>query len=336
MDSTLESADTVSATYRDRCEYWIAESDRKISRRLRDREEMSLVLTGHGLSLRVEKGSLLVRDGNTHYPAKQRQWRFFPGALDVPPSIVVLDGSGNVTLDAIDWLATQVLFDPIAQLPLSTHPTEGITFGFDDHRSRKPKSTKRSDRLHMLDTIYAGRLWAIGLQVLRGGSHELVRIPGEYFAYGEAKNRKDPLDRSEIRWGKCELTVSGMSYSDIRIFRVPNSENELVTAGGLGKLVPPKRNLAKKNHSERKLGRPASDPEIAKTAKRLWKTDLKFQTLPLKAMVLVVRANILGEQRRKEEIVGYKSSSMEKTISRALRPFRNPTKLNKRNKRSER
>jgi CRISP-associated protein Cas1 len=107
MDSTQDSADTVSASYRERCEHWIAESEPKISRRLRDREQMSLVLTGHGLSLRVEKGSLLVRDGNTHYPAKERQWRFFPGALDVPPSIVVLDGSGNVTLDAIDWLATQ-------------------------------------------------------------------------------------------------------------------------------------------------------------------------------------------------------------------------------------
>jgi CRISP-associated protein Cas1 len=99
--------DSTPSIWGDRCEHWIAESEPKISRRLRDREQMSLVLTGHGLSLRVEKGSLLVRDGNTHYPAKQRQWRFFPGALNVPPSIVVLDGSGNVTFDAIDWLATQ-------------------------------------------------------------------------------------------------------------------------------------------------------------------------------------------------------------------------------------
>lgn len=95
------------STWRDRCEYWISESGPKISRRLRDREASSLVLTGHGLSLRVEKGSLLVRDGNTHFPANQGTWRFFPGALDVPPSIVVLDGSGEITLDAIDWLATQ-------------------------------------------------------------------------------------------------------------------------------------------------------------------------------------------------------------------------------------
>jgi CRISP-associated protein Cas1 len=93
--------------WHNRCEHWIAEFDPKNTRRLRDREETSLVLAGHGLSLRVENGSLFVRDGHTHFPAMQRKWRFFPGALDVPPSIVILDGSGNITLDAIDWLATQ-------------------------------------------------------------------------------------------------------------------------------------------------------------------------------------------------------------------------------------
>jgi CRISPR-associated protein Cas1 len=107
MDSTQASPDIVSATYRDRCAFWISDSEPKISRRIRDPEASSLILTGHGLSLRVEKRSLVVRDGNTHYPARQRTWRFFPGALDVPPSIVILDGSGDITLDAIDWLATQ-------------------------------------------------------------------------------------------------------------------------------------------------------------------------------------------------------------------------------------
>jgi CRISPR-associated protein Cas1 len=95
------------STWRERCEFWIGESDPKISRRLRDREGASLVLTGHGLSMRVDKGSLVVRDGHTHFPANPRMWRFFPAALNVPPAIVVLDGSGNITLDAIDWLVTQ-------------------------------------------------------------------------------------------------------------------------------------------------------------------------------------------------------------------------------------
>lgn len=66
-----------------------------------------MFLTGHGLSIRVDKGCLIIRDGNTHYPAKDRAWRFFNGSLDIPPALVVIDGSGEITMDALDWLATQ-------------------------------------------------------------------------------------------------------------------------------------------------------------------------------------------------------------------------------------
>ena len=87
--------------------FWLAETANPTDRKLRERETTPLILTGHGLSLRVDKGHLFVRDGNTHYPAERREWRFFNGALDIPPAIVVLDGSGEITIDAIDWLATQ-------------------------------------------------------------------------------------------------------------------------------------------------------------------------------------------------------------------------------------
>jgi CRISP-associated protein Cas1 len=100
-------ADGASEAYRDRCEYWGTEFVPKTPRRLRARESTPLVLTGHGLSLRVGRGCLLVRDGNTHYPATQRRWRFLPGALDIPRIFVIIDGSGEITMDALDWLATQ-------------------------------------------------------------------------------------------------------------------------------------------------------------------------------------------------------------------------------------
>jgi CRISPR-associated protein Cas1 len=99
------SAVVRSDDYANRCAFWIAESAPKFSRRIREREQQPLILTGHGLSLRVDKGSLLVRDGYTHFPQKQREWRFFNSALDIPPTIVVIDGSGDITMDAIDWLA---------------------------------------------------------------------------------------------------------------------------------------------------------------------------------------------------------------------------------------
>jgi CRISPR-associated protein Cas1 len=87
--------------------YWLTQSATKLPRKRREREKNPLFLTGHGLSIRVDKDCLLVRDGNTHYPAEQRTWRFFNGSLDIPPALVVIDGSGEITMDAIDWLATQ-------------------------------------------------------------------------------------------------------------------------------------------------------------------------------------------------------------------------------------
>jgi CRISPR-associated protein Cas1 len=50
---------------------------------------------------------LVIRDGNTHYPSNERTWRFFNGSFENPPALVVIDGSGEITLDALDWLGTQ-------------------------------------------------------------------------------------------------------------------------------------------------------------------------------------------------------------------------------------
>ena len=107
MLRTSKSIDESPSTYADRCKFWIAESEPILARHPREREATPLILTGHGLSLHVARGALVVRDGYTHFPAKQREQRFFSGTLDVPPAIVVLDGSGNITLDAIDWLVAQ-------------------------------------------------------------------------------------------------------------------------------------------------------------------------------------------------------------------------------------
>lgn len=99
--------DSYQDSYEARSRYWLSESKQTGKRRKREREKNPLFLTGHGLSLRVEKGSLSIRDGNTHYPAEQRKWRFFNGGLDIPPAIVIIDGSGEITLNAMDWLAKQ-------------------------------------------------------------------------------------------------------------------------------------------------------------------------------------------------------------------------------------
>jgi CRISPR-associated endonuclease Cas1 len=50
---------------------------------------------------------LVVQDGFTHYPQKLQEHRFFPKDPSLPSRIIVLDGSGNITFDALEWLARQ-------------------------------------------------------------------------------------------------------------------------------------------------------------------------------------------------------------------------------------
>ena len=92
----------------ERCGYWLKALEAgKPKRKRREKETQPLVLNGHGLSVSVDKGTLIIRDGHTHYPAEKREWRFFKGELTIPPRIVIVDGTGNITLDALDWLAGQ-------------------------------------------------------------------------------------------------------------------------------------------------------------------------------------------------------------------------------------
>jgi CRISPR-associated protein Cas1 len=66
-----------------------------------------LILCGHGVNIRVDQDTLLIRDGLTHYPQTAEQFRFFPGDANLPDRIIVLDGSGGITLDALTWMADQ-------------------------------------------------------------------------------------------------------------------------------------------------------------------------------------------------------------------------------------
>ena len=62
-----------------------------------------LILAGHGVSLRIE-AFLLIRNGFTHYPQGQERYRYFRGDPELPPRIIVLDGSGSITFDVLTWL----------------------------------------------------------------------------------------------------------------------------------------------------------------------------------------------------------------------------------------
>jgi len=91
-----------------RSEFWNSEiGNSKPKRRKRERNSAPLILCGHGVSLRIENGALVIRDGFTHYPQSQASYRYFRGDLELPPRIVLLDGSGTVSFDVLSWLAEQ-------------------------------------------------------------------------------------------------------------------------------------------------------------------------------------------------------------------------------------
>lgn len=73
----------------------------------RERRAEPLILCGHGVTMRIDNGALIIRDGFTHYPQKDVTHRFFKGDLALPPRIVMIDGSGSITFDVLAWLAEQ-------------------------------------------------------------------------------------------------------------------------------------------------------------------------------------------------------------------------------------
>lgn len=109
MTRMLSAENTASiCEWAERSEHWRAVDAGAISnRRRRDRNTKPLILCGHGVSLRIQNGSLVIRDGFTHYPQEQASHRFFRGDLSLPPRIVLIDGSGTLSFDVLTWLSEQ-------------------------------------------------------------------------------------------------------------------------------------------------------------------------------------------------------------------------------------
>jgi len=109
LDSTTASPESYSDDeWFIRSDYWSKKSAAmKTVRKRRERQKDPLILVGYGLSMSVPKGRLIIQDGTTHFPSEPAQHVYFKGSLDLPPRIVIIDGAGSITLDAIDWLADQ-------------------------------------------------------------------------------------------------------------------------------------------------------------------------------------------------------------------------------------
>lgn len=91
----------------ERSEYWLNYKPviRGAPRKFKYREP--LILCGHGVRIRVDHNTLLIRNGFTHYPQKTEEIRFFPGDANLPDRIIVLDGNGGISFGALNWMADQ-------------------------------------------------------------------------------------------------------------------------------------------------------------------------------------------------------------------------------------
>ena len=91
--------------WKHRSAHWLdaIESTRQ-GRKRRERQSQPLILTGQGLSLKVDKGCLLIRGGLTHHPQARAQWRFFKGELDIPHALLHwMDGAISLWMYSTGW-----------------------------------------------------------------------------------------------------------------------------------------------------------------------------------------------------------------------------------------
>src|SRR6185437_3342620 len=95
----------ISASWLDRSVYWQQKAENPSRRDRHASVRKPLILSGHGVKLRIDRGTLLVQNGFTHYPQKRETWRFFSGDWRLPSRIIVLDVDGSLSFDAVTWLA---------------------------------------------------------------------------------------------------------------------------------------------------------------------------------------------------------------------------------------
>jgi CRISP-associated protein Cas1 len=176
----------------DRSRHWGQRGAHSKDKRLRRRPSRDpLVLAGHGVSLRIEAGTLLIRSGFTHYPQKQKAYRYFKGDADLPPRIIMLDGSGSISFDVLTWLNEQKV--PLVKIDWNGNAVTVISGdSFAANRERVACQTEtRSDRRKRMEFCNALIARKIG-----GCMQTLEESLRHSHAWDRAMNRaKDDLAR---------------------------------------------------------------------------------------------------------------------------------------------
>ncbi len=91
----------------ERSEFWRNYRAPARGRRKKFKFREPLILCGHGVKIRVDHNTLLIRNGFTHFPQNSEEIRLFPGDGNLPDRIIILDASGGISFDALNWMSEQ-------------------------------------------------------------------------------------------------------------------------------------------------------------------------------------------------------------------------------------
>jgi len=153
------------------------------------------------VKINIDHNTLLIRDGFTHYPQTSETIRLFPGDANLPDRIIMLDGSGGISFDALDWMSDQ----RIALVKLDWRG-EISSMGGGAHYSSNPKLVELQRKAKKSKKHTEIARWLIGEKIIASTKTLQEIIP-------RSVNRENAIARlekrsSEIRNGRKLLSVS--------------------------------------------------------------------------------------------------------------------------------
>lgn len=194
----------------ERYTYWLGSrcEKRRVGAPRRQSHE-PLVLAGHGIGLRVDHGTLLVRNGFTHYPQRVEENRFFRGDRNLPSRIIVLDGSGSLSFDVLSWLSEQ-------NVPLICINWRGEVVTALGHHAADPKriaeqlKTHRSGRaLHFAISLIQAKI-CNGIETL---STAVPQSPARELAINKLRREASELAKRPPKTTGALLGLEGRAAS---------------------------------------------------------------------------------------------------------------------------
>jgi CRISPR-associated endonuclease Cas1 len=153
------------------------------------------------VTLALREVSALFFSSSTHYPQISNELRLFPGDANLPDRVIMLDGSGGISFDALDWMSDQ----RIALVKLSWRG-EISSMGGGAQYSADPKLVELQRRAKGTKKQIDIARWLIGEKILASAKTLREIIPSSI-------NQENAISRlvrrfSEVRNNNKSLSIS--------------------------------------------------------------------------------------------------------------------------------